>query len=95
MLHVLATVPPECQKGSGTRRLAMALAKDNVSYRLLDKLSNLVICSRCLRGGKVTPVPQIISGRHALTNECGDCRAQNPERYGYGARHAKLLKLHN
>ena len=72
-----------------------SLTKDNVSYRLLDKLSNLVICSRCLRGGKVTPVPQIISGRHALTNECADCRAKNPERYGYGARHAKLIKLHN
>ena len=70
-------------------------AKDNVSYRLLDKLSNLVICSRCLRGGKVTPVPQIISGRHSLTNECAECRSKDPGRYGYGARHAKLLKLRN
>jgi hypothetical protein len=48
---------------------------DNISYRLLDKLSDLVICSRCLRHGVVTPVPQLISGRHALTNECADCRA--------------------
>ena len=51
-------------------------AKDNVSYRLLDRLSNLVICSPCLRRGKVTPVPQIISDRHAMTNECSDCRCQ-------------------
>ena len=95
MLHLLATVPRQCQKGIVTRRSAMALGKDNVSYRLLDKLSNLVICSRCLRGGKVTPVPQIISGRHSLTNECAECRAKDPGHYGYGARHAKLLKLRN
>ncbi len=96
MLHLLVTGPDECHKGLRTRRSAMAsLTKDKVSYRLLDKLSNLVICSRCLRRGKVTPVPQIISGRHALTNECADCRAKNPARYGYGARHAKLLKLHD
>ena len=49
-----------------------AIAKDNVSYRLLNRLSNLVICSRCLRAGRVTPVPQIISGRHSLTNECAE-----------------------
>jgi len=68
-------------------------AKDNVSYRLLNRLSNLVICSRCLRSGVVTPVPQIISGRHALTNECADCRAENPENYGNRHKVAKLLVL--
>ena len=46
----------------------------NVDYRLLDRLSNLVICSGCLRRGKVTPVPQVISDRHSLTNECPNCR---------------------
>jgi len=51
-------------------------AADNVSYRLLNRLSDLVICSACLRRGKVTPVPQVISGRHALTNECADCRSK-------------------
>jgi len=72
-----------------------AIAKDNVSYRLLDKLSNLVICSRCLRGGIVTPVPQIISGRHSLTNECAQCRAQNSDRHGRRRKMAKLLTLHD
>ncbi len=67
-----------------------AVAKDNVSYRLLNRLSNLVICSRCLRSGVVTPVPQIISGRHSLTNECAECRSKNPEDTG---RHRKLGKL--
>jgi len=69
------------------------IGKDNVSYRLLDKLSNLVICSRCLRDGVVTPVPQIISGRHALTNECAECRARNPERQPHSGQLAKLLRL--
>ena len=53
-----------------------SIAKDNISYRLLNRLSDLVICSSCLRRGKVTPVPQIISDRHALTNECSDCRCR-------------------
>ena len=70
-----------------------ATAKDNVSYRLLNRLSNLVICSRCLRSGVVTPVPQIISGRHSLTNECAECRAKNPERQGHQRKLAKLLTL--
>ena len=72
-----------------------SIAKDNVSYRLLDKLSNLVICSRCLRGGVVTPVPQIISGRHSLTNECAQCRAKNVDRHGRRRKLAKLVTLHN
>jgi len=72
-----------------------SIAKDNVSYRLLDKLSNLVICSRCLRGGIVTPVPQIISGRHSLTNECAQCRTENPDRHGHRRKMAKLLTLHD
>ena len=70
-----------------------SIGNDNVSYRLLNKLSNLVICSRCLRGGKVTPVPQIVSGRHSLTNQCADCRATNPERKDQRRKPAKLLKL--
>lgn len=68
-------------------------AKDNVSYRLLDRLSNLVICSRCLRSGVVTPVPQIISGRHSLTNECAECRSKNPEHLGRRRTLGKLLQM--
>ena len=69
-------------------------AKDNVSYGLLNRLSNLVICSRCLRSGVVTPVPQIISGRHSLTNECAKCRAENPEQHGHHRKLGKLLQMH-
>ncbi len=67
--------------------------KDNVSFRLLDRLSNLVICSSCLRAGVVTPVPQIISGRHSLTNECAGCRAKNPEKYGRPRKRGTLLTM--
>ena len=70
-----------------------AAAKNNVSYRLLNRLSNLVICSTCLRAGKVTPVPQIISGRHSLTNECADCRSHSANSPGHSRQRAKLLTL--
>ena len=50
------------------------LANDNIDYRLLNKLSKLVICSHCLRFGKVTPVPQVISKRHTPHNVCPHCR---------------------
>ena len=66
---------------------------DNVSYRLLDRLSNLVICSSCLRAGVVTPVPQIISGRHSLTNECAGCRSKKPEKAGRQQGRATLLTM--
>jgi hypothetical protein len=71
-----------------------SIAKDNVSYRLLNKLSKLVICSRCLRQGKVTPVPQLISVRHTLTNECADCRSRNFALRDNRHKSAKLLRLH-
>ena len=66
---------------------------DNVDYRLLNRLSNLVICSRCLRRGKITPVPQVISDRHSLTNECGDCRHHGAGRNRYRQSIGKLLTL--
>ena len=66
--------------------------KDNIDYRLLNGLSNLVICSQCLRSGKVTPVPQIITRQRTPTNLCPDCRATNtPKRLK--RRSGKLLKF--
>jgi hypothetical protein len=69
------------------------LTKDVVDYRLLNRLSNLVICSHCLRSGKITPVPQVISGRHSLTNECPKCRRESARRSGYRHALGKLLTL--
>ena len=45
----------------------------NIDYRLLSRLSNLVVCSRCLRHGKATPVPQVFSRRHTPRTLCASC----------------------
>ena len=50
----------------------------NVDYRLLGLMSDLVICSSCLRKGHVTPVPQIVSPRHTPRSLCAGC--QTPKR---------------
>ena len=67
------------------------LANDNVDYRLLNKLSNLVICSQCLRSGKVTPVPQAISKRHTPSNVCSQCRHRLAG--GLGLTFGKILQF--
>ena len=51
-------------------------AKDNVDYRLLNRLNKLVICSRCLRAGRVTPIPQLLSSNQRPRNVCQSCRAE-------------------
>lgn len=68
-------------------------ANDKVDYRLLNRLSNLVICSRCLRNGKVTPVPQVIADRRALTNICTACRKESATRSSYRQTLGKVLRL--
>jgi len=70
-----------------------SITKDNIDYRLLNRLSNLVICSCCLRRGIVTPVPQVISHRHSLNNECPNCRRDNAGQRGYRHILGKLLTL--
>jgi hypothetical protein len=74
------------------------LVLDKVDYRLLNRLSDLVICSRCFRLGTVTPVPQVISSRHALKNICQACstasrRPDDNGRRSLRRRIASLLKL--
>ena len=67
------------------------LANDNVDYRLLNKLSNLVICSQCLRSGKVTPVPQVFSKLHTPNNVCSRCRHRMAG--GLGLTFGKILQF--
>ena len=74
------------------------LVQNKVDYRLLNRLSDLVICSRCFRLGTVTPVPQVISSRHALKNFCKDCcqaalRLEAAERQTLRHRMRHLLRL--
>ena len=47
--------------------------RGKVDYRMLGLLSELVICSRCLLEGRVTPVPQILSNRHTPRTRCRSC----------------------
>ena len=73
-------------------------SKDNVDYRLLNRLNKLVICSRCLRQERVTPIPQVFSSFHRPRNVCDKCRAETATGLGSGRnghRHklAKVLQL--
>ena len=73
-------------------------SKDNVDYRLLNRLNKLVICSRCLRQGKVTPIPQVISSYHRPRNVCDKCRDdagidRSSGRHGHRCRLAKVIQL--
>lgn len=73
-------------------------SNDNVDYRLLNRLNKLVICSRCLRAGRVTPIPQVFSSYHRPRNVCDKCRDDAGVDPGSGRRGhrrtlAKVLKL--
>jgi len=73
-------------------------SNDNVDYRLLNRLNKLVICSRCLRQGRVTPVPQVFSSYHRLRNLCDKCREDagidlGSGRHGHRRKLATVLKL--
>jgi len=73
-------------------------SKDNVDYRLLNRLNKLVICSRCLRQGRVTPIPQVFSSHHRPRNVCDKCRDEagvglGAGRHGHRRNLAKVLKL--
>lgn len=70
-----------------------AIAKNNIDYRLLNRLSNLVICSSCLQRGVVTPVPQVISDRQSVTNECSKCRLENVRHGAFRRKRGKVLPL--
>ena len=73
-------------------------SKDNVDYRLLNRLNKLVICSRCLRQGRVTPIPQVFSSYHRPRNVCDNCRQETGAgltggKNGYRRKLATVLKL--
>jgi len=57
-----------------------ATAPENIDYRLLSRLSNLVVCSRCLSNGKLTPVPQVFSPRHTPRSLCASCAKPSRQR---------------
>lgn len=54
-------------------------SRSNIDYRLLGLMSDLLICSKCLRAGKVTPIPQILSQRHIPRSLCRSCARPDRE----------------
>lgn len=73
-------------------------AKNNVDYRLLSRLSSLVLCSKCFQKGKVTPVPQLITSTRRPTNLCPSCRTEAISKGGLGrlvtkGKRATVVKL--
>lgn len=68
-----------------------ATTRSNIDYRLLGLLSDLVICSRCLRAGRVTPVPQILSHRHTPRTLCKSC--ERPDRESVRRSLSRLVHL--
>lgn len=65
-----------------------AKTHSTIDYRLLGQRSDLVICSKCLRSGIVTPVPQIVSPRHTPRTLCNSCA--KPSRSGLRRNIARL-----
>lgn len=75
-----------------------ATTKDNVDYRLLNRLNKLVICSRCLRAGRVTPIPQLLASNKRPRNVCQSCRTETgrdmaASKDGHRRKLATVLKL--
>ena len=74
------------------RRVTVHGLDSKIDYRLLSALSDLVLCSRCFRNGKATPVPQLISARHSIKNLCSSCVSETlPERGKDSPKRQRLL----
>jgi hypothetical protein len=46
---------------------------DRVSYELLARFSELLICGRCFSRNVLKPVPQVLSSRHKPLAICHEC----------------------
>lgn len=61
-----------------------ACRQRNVSYTLLERVSRLLICSRCFRRNVHQPLTRVFSRRHRILPLCSVCSGQlNP---GHTAR---------
>jgi len=58
------------------KRAAREPADRKISYRILSLWSDLLLCSRCLKGGVQRPVGQVISKRHRLRSLCSSCQGR-------------------
>jgi hypothetical protein len=47
-----------------------------VSYGLLDRIADFLICSRCFRNNRVQPIRRPLSRRHQPVALCRQCSAE-------------------
>jgi len=48
----------------------------NIDFGLLNRMTDLVVCSRCFQAGRRNPVVQVISARHRPRSLCRHCSPQ-------------------
>lgn len=72
----------------------MAGNSAKIDLGLLSRLTDLLLCSRCLRQGRRTPVPQVLSRRHRPRSLCSACRqVERGERDPLGHRNLHAVVL--
>ena len=47
-----------------------------IDFGLMERFTDRLLCGRCFRRGRRTPVPQIVSHRHRLRTLCPECSAE-------------------
>jgi superfamily II helicase len=57
----------------GSKRAA---SRNQVSYGLLDRIADFLICSRCFRNNRVQPIRRPLSQRHQPVALCRKCSAE-------------------
>jgi superfamily II helicase len=65
-------MPPTLLRSQPQTGIAVQ-ASANIDRRFMSFLSDLLLCSRCLRHGFRTPIVQAISSRHRPRTLCRDC----------------------
>jgi hypothetical protein len=61
-----------------------------VDYSLLERFTELLICSGCFKKHEHQPVRQLVSGRHRPIALCHECASK---RQGNNPNRAPVLKL--
>jgi superfamily II helicase len=54
----------------------MDSAETKIHFELLNRLTNLVVCSSCFQAGRLTPVAQVVSAHHRPKTLCQECSAE-------------------
>lgn len=63
-----------------------------IDLRLLSHITNLLMCSRCLRAGVRMRVRQLVSAHHRPQPLCRECREADAKLLGY-PRTSHIIRL--